>query len=163
MKKTQLQLKTIKLVGINKVRTSNIVELNPETAQIASCFQKFLQQDFASRIPNRVNPNVIFSVYTEYESDHTGEYSYFLGEESSDIAVIPKGLDSLIIPEQKYIKFTTEAGSMPDIVINSWQKIWQMSSESLGGTRSYRADFEIYDERSIDYKNAIVDIYIGIN
>ncbi|WP_341753746.1 hypothetical protein [Candidatus Tisiphia endosymbiont of Dioctria rufipes] len=50
MKKTQLQLKTIKLVGI-KVRTYNIAELNPETAQIASCFQKFLQQDFASRIP----------------------------------------------------------------------------------------------------------------
>lgn len=38
-----------------------------------------------------------------------------------------------------------------------------MSSESLGGARSYRADFEIYDERSIDYKNTIVDIYIGTN
>lgn len=162
MQKAQLQLKSIKLVGI-KARTSNKAEFNPETSKIASCFQKFFQQKLANNIPNRVNPGVTFSVFTEYENDYTGEYTCFLGEESGNIENISDSLDSLIIPEQKYIKFTTEAGSMPDIVINSWQKIWQMSPESLGGTRSYRADFEIYDERSLDHKNTIVDIYIGIN
>ncbi|MDR0296466.1 MAG: GyrI-like domain-containing protein [Rickettsia sp.] len=158
MEKVQLQLNAIKLVGI-KVRTSNIAEFNPKTAKIAACFQRFFQEQLAEKILNRVNPDVIYSVYTEYESDYTGEYSYFLGQETA--TTIPEGLDSLIIPE-KYIKFTTKPGSIPDIVIKSWQEIWQMSVEYLGGIRNYTADFEVYDQRSRDTKNATVDIYIGI-
>ena len=53
-------------------------------------------------------------------------------------------------------------GKFPNVVIDTWQKIWQMSDEELGGTRSYIADFEIYDERSYDPANAVVDIYIGL-
>jgi predicted transcriptional regulator YdeE len=33
----------------------------------------------------------------------------------------------------------------------------------FGGKRAYIADFEVYDERSRDPDNTIVDIYIGIN
>ena len=51
---------------------------------------------------------------------------------------------------------------MPGIVVEAWQKIWQMSDSELGGVRSYIADFEIYDERAFDPQNAVVDIYIGI-
>ena len=75
---------------------------------------------------------------------------------------LPIGLDTLVIPTQNYIKFTNGPGSMPDVVQKPWQQIWQMSPVVLGGIRSYVADFEIYDERSQDHQNIILDIYIGI-
>lgn len=50
---------------------------------------------------------------------------------------------------------------MPDIVIQAWQAIWKMTPEDLGGKRTYRADFEIYDQRAQDPQNSVVDIYIG--
>lgn len=52
---------------------------------------------------------------------------------------------------------------MPNIVIDSWQEIWQMSSSELGGSRNYHTDFEIYDKRASDPLNTIIDIHIGIN
>lgn len=51
---------------------------------------------------------------------------------------------------------------MSDIVIASWQKIWQMKESDFGGKRSYIADFEVYDQRARDPKNTVIDIYIGI-
>ncbi|WP_232202676.1 hypothetical protein [Rickettsia montanensis] len=51
---------------------------------------------------------------------------------------------------------------MPKVVIDMWQKIWHMDAAMLGGERAYIADFEIYDARSSDPHNAIVDIYIDI-
>ena len=61
------------------------------------------------------------------------------------------------------MKFTTNPGSMPNVVIQAWQDIWKMSSSDFSGERSYIADFEIYDEKDSDSKNAVVDIYIGLN
>ena len=46
------------------------------------------------------------------------------------------------------------------VKINLWNKIWKM--KELENRRSYIADFEVYDHRSIDPSNAIVDIYIGV-
>jgi predicted transcriptional regulator YdeE len=51
---------------------------------------------------------------------------------------------------------------MPDVIVNAWKKIWKISSEELGGHRSYQTDFEIYDERAADHQNIVLDIYVGI-
>ena len=51
---------------------------------------------------------------------------------------------------------------MSEVVINAWQKIWNMSVSDFGGKRAYLADFELYDHRAGDPANAIVDIHIGI-
>ncbi len=37
-----------------------------------------------------------------------------------------------------------------------------MDYASLGGVRAYIADFEVYDHRSIDPQNTVLDIYIGV-
>ena len=104
----------------------------------------------------------VYSVYFEYESDHTGGYSYLFGEEVSSFDDVSEGLATYTIPEQTYRVFTTESGAMPNIVINAWQKIWQMNKEDFGGERAYKADYEVYDHRAQDHANAVVDIYIGI-
>ena len=51
---------------------------------------------------------------------------------------------------------------MPVVCIDMWKNIWKMSALDLGGAKAYIADFEVYDQRSSDHNNAILDIYIGI-
>jgi predicted transcriptional regulator YdeE len=121
-----------------------------------------VHQNLAKQIPNRINPGTIFCVYTNYESDFTGEYTYFIGEEVSSFTGISEGFTALIIPAQKYIKFTNRPGPMPKVCIEMWKAIWEMSPADLGGSRAYIADFEVYDERSNNHDNVTLDIYIGI-
>jgi predicted transcriptional regulator YdeE len=115
-----------------------------------------------AKFPHRVKPETTFCVYTDYESDITGDYTYFIGEEVSSFETIPEGFQTLSIPAQTYAKFTTEPGPMPDVVIGAWQKIWQMTPEDFGSQRRFSADFELYDERASDHQNATLDVYIGI-
>jgi predicted transcriptional regulator YdeE len=51
---------------------------------------------------------------------------------------------------------------MPDVIVNAWKEIWEMSSKQLGGHRAYKTDFEIYDESAVDHQNIVLDLYIGI-
>ena len=161
MNKTIAQLSEIKLVGIT-ARTSNAAEMNPDTAKIGATMQRFFMEGVPDTILHRKNPGKIFAVYTNYESDANGEYTYFLGEEVTSFEGVGQGLETLTIPAQSYAKFTADPGTMPAVVIDMWQRIWTMNVADLGGERAYVADFEVYDERSRDSNNAILDIYIGI-
>lgn len=151
----------IKLVGL-KARTNNKNEMNPQTSKIGELAGRFWGQNIANQIPNRKNPGVSLSVYTEYASDEHGDYSYFIGEEVSSFENIPSEFQTLTIPGGKYKKFTTPSGKMPEVVINAWQKIWKMTPDDFGGSRAYIADFEVYDQRALDPATTILDIYIGI-
>lgn len=51
---------------------------------------------------------------------------------------------------------------MPDVIANAWEKFWAMPAKQLGGDRSYKTDFEIYDERASDHQNIVLDLYIAI-
>lgn len=150
-----------KLVGI-AVRTNNTDEMNQEKSKIASTVHNYFSNQLFERINYRVKPMVTYSAYSDYESDYTGNYTYFIGEEVENFDDIPEGFSKLVIPVGEYRIFETAKGPMPKVVIDLWQKIWQMSENDLGGQRKYAVDFEIYDERSADPQNAIIDIYIGI-
>lgn len=160
MKKELIQKPEIKLMGIS-TRTNNKNELTKD-AKIPQMWMRYLSENISSMIPNRKNPGVTFSVYTDYENNENGEYTYFLGEEVDSLDNEPKSLKQLIIPKSTYQKFTTSTGKIPDVVIQAWQQIWKMSPKELGGKRLYQSDFEIYDERSHNPENAVADILIGI-
>lgn len=151
----------IKLVGLT-ARTNNQNEMNPQTAKIGKLAGRFASEGIANQISNRTNPGVTFSVYTEYDSNEHGDYTYFIGEEVSSFENVSKDLQTLTIPAAKYQKFTTPAGKMPEVVINAWMQIWQMTAKDFEGERAYIADFEVYDQRASDPLDAILDVYIGI-
>lgn len=161
MKQELANKSEIKLVGLT-ARTNNKNEMNPQTSKIGELMGRYWTQNIANQIPNRKNPGVTLSVYTEYESNEHGDYTYFIGEEVSSFEDIPSELQKLTIPAAKYQKFTTSSGKMPEVVIDAWQQIWQMTSEDFDGNRAYIADFEVYDQRASDPANASLDIYIGI-
>jgi len=159
MQKTIAQLPEIKLVGIT-ARTNNASEADQSTAKISSIVQKYFHNGLSSNIAHRAKPGTTYCVYTEYESDFNGDYTYFVGEEVSSFDDLPEGFVALTIPSQDYIKFTNGPGAMPEICISVWQKIWQ--DKELDGKRNYLADFEIYDVRASDHNNVVLDIYIGV-
>ncbi len=176
MLKEIITLPSIKLIGIT-ARTSNLDESNISTAKIGLTIAKYFGERMYENIPNKKSHNnITYAVYTDYESDHNGQYTYFIGTEVNFIdplmdnkinkvtkEVIEGSYRSITIPSQKYIKFTNnQYGVMPDVCIDMWNKIWKMSHKKLGGNRSYLADFEFYDERSSNPKSSILDIYIGI-
>jgi predicted transcriptional regulator YdeE len=161
MKKESVALPEIKLVGIS-VRTNNKQEIDKLNGNIFPCIQKYFHQGLAEKISNKKKQGTTFCAYTDYESDLDGDYTYFIGEEVSSFDVVPEGFQTLVIPEQKYTKFTNGPAPMPDVIIDVWTKVWEMSSEEMGGKRAYKTDFEIYDERAADHQNIILDLYIGI-
>lgn len=162
MKKTTAQLKEIKLVGIT-ARTSNALESDPSKNKIPATVQKYFHEGLAEKIQNRKNPHTTLCVYTNYKSDFTEDYTYFIGEEVTSFEGLDERFETLTIPPQTYLKFTTPPGPMPAVCIDMWKNIWSMESlANLGGNRAYIADFEVYDERSQDHKNVVLDIYIGV-
>lgn len=163
MQQTFTSLGEIKLVGIT-TRTDNahLFESDPTTNKIAATVQKYFHQNLPTKIRNKTKPGTTFCVYTQYESDVNGEYTYFIGEEVSSFDEVDKEFETLIIPAQNYAKFTSQTGPMPTVCIDMWKNIWQMTPADLGGNRAYIADFELYDERSVDHNNVILDIYIGL-
>jgi len=62
-----------------------------------------------------------------------------------------------LIPGDIYQKIIAK-GVMPDCVANAWKEIW-------AGTipRTYHADFEVYGDKSKNWSDAEVDIYISVN
>lgn len=163
MIQTPTERALMQLVGIT-CRTSNstLFEVDPTTNNVAKTIMEYFHNKLHDKIQHRKTPGTTYCIYTQYESDHNGEYTYFIGEEVTSLQDIDKELETLSIPAQRYIKFTCGPGPMPDLCIEAWQAIWALSADELGGERAYIADFEVYDERSQDHSNLTLDIYIGI-
>lgn len=150
MNKVKLGAK--KFIGIS-VKTSyqgNAAE------DIGALWHKFMSENLMAKIPNRVSDKV-YSIYTAYEGDYLQPYTCVLGCEVSNINETPEGMIAVQAPAQTYATFTDSGDLAQGLVYNIWVKAWK---EDLD--RRYECDFEIYDEKSQDSKNAEVTIYIGI-
>ena len=98
----------------------------------------------------------ILAVYHQYEGDHTNPFSYFIGcKVKADTEPSP-GLETLIIAQGTYQKIDAK-GKMPDCVIDAWREIWVSNIP-----RSYKMDFEVYDEKSKNWSDAEVQVYLSI-
>lgn len=161
MQQEKIYCKRMILAGLT-VRTNNKNEMNPSSGKIGLLVQQYWNDGVAARISNRTNPGLTYTAYTDYESNEHGDYTFFVGE-AVESDVPQPGFRILVIPEGSFQKFTTEAGKMPDNIIQAWQAIWAMNAKQLGGKRNYIADFEVYDRRAMDINNGIIDICIGVH
>lgn len=148
---------TITLVGIS-CRTTNTTEASV-AAKIPRMFERYFAESIFSQLPNRANPGILYSCYTDYSSDHTGEYTYFLGEQVTSAETMPEGLNMLAIPAQSY-HIVPNAGPMPQTCINAWQEIW--ADSVLNDQRTYLVDFEKYDMAKMSPDHTEFEIYIGV-
>lgn len=153
MKKTTVEIKELKLVGLDLGhKTTN--KNGQSSIDGGNLWQKFEHGKFADKIRNKTGDEV-YAVYYGYEGDHTEPFRYFIGCRVADHPEVPEDMQSLIIPEGTFKKITAR-GKMPDCMQNTWKDIWASNLE-----RSYRFDFEVYDERSHDWSDAEIDIYLS--
>jgi predicted transcriptional regulator YdeE len=149
-----VELDAIKLIGLAlKTKTTNVNEQSG--IDCGNLWQEFEKGKYAEMIPNKLTDEVL-AVYHQYEGDNTKPFSYFIGCKVKDDTEVPAGLDTLTIAKGTYQKIEAK-GIMPDCVINAWKEIWVSDIP-----RSYKMDFEVYDERSMDWSNAEVDLYLSV-
>jgi predicted transcriptional regulator YdeE len=67
------------VVGIS-TRTTNAKEMSGKGV-IAQQWDRFMKEGLLSKIPNKVDSNIL-AVYTDYESDANGAYTYVIGAAS---------------------------------------------------------------------------------
>ena len=144
-----------KLIGL-KLNNKTTNESGQSGIDCGNLWQKFETENFAERIPGKLSDE-IYAVYYDYEGDYTKPFSYFIGCKVKIDTQNFQGMDSLIIPAGSYYKVIAK-GKMPDCVANSWKKIWSSIID-----RAYQFDFEIYDERSKDWNDAEVEVFVSSN
>jgi CubicO group peptidase (beta-lactamase class C family)/predicted transcriptional regulator YdeE len=147
------------VIGIT-ARTTNAKEMTPDGV-IGKQWMRIFQEGVLGKIPNKADASIV-AVYTDYASDHNGEYTYLLGVRVTSDAEVPEGMVAKNIPGGKFAVFTSDKGPAPQVVPATWMKINSLPQDAVGGARLYRTDYEIYDERARDPQNLQVDVYVGI-
>ena len=154
MEYKEITLDKFALVGIS-VRTIN--KDGKGLTDIGGLFHKFFSEQIAATIPNKISEEV-YCIYTDYESDFTGEYTTIIGCKVSDTENLPAGLIVKQIPECKYRKYSAQ-GTIHEAVGKIWTHIWQ----STDIDRAYVADFDVYGVEAQDPENAVVYTYLSVN
>lgn len=127
------------------VRTKNSDEFSQETAKLPKLWQQFYA---ANPTPN----TTIFGVYSDYESDANGFYNVTAGVNSDSLDPV---LHTIKVNSGNYLLFQSK-GSMPQAVIETWQRVWDYFTETSLHQRCFMTDFEAYSNGDE------IAIYIGI-
>jgi predicted transcriptional regulator YdeE len=151
---SNVEIKDITLIGLSlKTKTTNT---NGQSGiDCGNLWQEFEKEKYADSIPAKLSDEIV-AVYHQYEGDSTKPFSNFVGCKVKPGTETPQGLDSLSIPKGAYHKIMAK-GKMPDCVSNAWKEVWTSNIP-----RTYQVDFEVYDERSKDWNDAEVEIYLSI-
>src|ERR1700751_955484 len=83
------------VVGI-AARTSNPREMSADGI-IGKQWGRLMQEGLLAKIPNKADSNIV-AVYTDYASDHNGEYTYVLGARVKSDEAGPTGMGGRKIP-----------------------------------------------------------------
>jgi predicted transcriptional regulator YdeE len=140
-----------KVIGIS-VRTNN----NVGGKDIGNLWGKFMNEEIFEKIPNKTSYDV-YGIYTDYESDHTGDYTAIIGCHVSSFTEIPEDMVGITVPASNY-EILTAKGKTPECVYGKWADIW----ENKELDRAYLADFEVYGAKSQNPLQAEIDIFVSI-
>ena len=127
------------------VRTQNSDEFNQHTAKLPKLWQQFYSSKFTPGA-------TLYGVYSDYEADANGLYSVTAGvaDDNQD-----NETSSVIVNSGNYLVFKGK-GAMPQVVIETWKRVWDYFMKESEYQRSFMTDFEEYD------KGDEVAIYIGV-
>ncbi|GGA06189.1 putative transcriptional regulator protein YobU [Paenibacillus marchantiophytorum] len=149
----------IQLTGVS-VRTTNAEEMGPN-GRLPQLWESYFGSQIAAQLPTN-NGNLIYALYTDYESDATGAYTVIIGHETAEGAMQGEPIfTSALVPESKFLVFTSEKGPVYEVVGQAWAGIWAYFQESEE-VRTFTGDYELYDSRNFDPMNTQVQIYIAI-
>jgi len=146
------------VIGI-EARTNNANEASSDGV-IPRQWRRFFQEEVLGKIPNKTSSNT-YALYTDYVYDRAGNYTFVIGAAVQNKTVAPPGMVAKFVPGGSYAVLSSDKGPVYQVVASAWQKVWKLEDDRKL-SRAYKADFEVYDQRSQDPQNAQVDIYIGL-
>ncbi len=139
------------VIGI-EARTTNQREMSGQGA-IGALWGRLTQDELLERIPNRMDDRIV-AVYSNYENDRDGEYSYLLGAKVRTAERVPDGMISRQVVPGEYAMFSAKGGPAVEMVVGIWKKIWALETDKKL-ERAYQTDFEVYSP------DALMDVYVG--
>ncbi len=126
MEYEKITLEGFSLVGIS-VRTTN--KSGQSQLDIDKLWRKFIENNIVDSIPFKISED-IYCIYTDYESDFSGEYTAIIGCKVSNTNDTTDEFVYIDIPTCNYYKFTS-IGKIPEAVGKTWEHIWQSAYSSL--------------------------------
>ncbi|MEM7373044.1 MAG: GyrI-like domain-containing protein [Bacteroidota bacterium] len=149
----KVTIDSFSLIGIS-IRTSNAH--GQAGRDIPGLWTRFMAEDLLNAIPNKVD-TTIYSLYTDYEGDHTKPYTAILGCKVQHLNQIPEGMVGQVFDGGNYIKMSARGDLMSGLVLNKWMEIWDMDLD-----RIFTADFEVFGEKAQNPADAEVDFMIAV-
>jgi predicted transcriptional regulator YdeE len=135
------------------VRTNNAAEMSGQDGKIGPLWQRFMGGE-AETIPGSIDPQTIFAVYSNYESDETGLYDLTLGKGVDSEHQAPANMRVLHIPAARYLVFPVAAAN-PDAIKNAWVSIYAHFEQYQAQRRAFTYDFERYSGNAVQIFIAI--------
>ncbi len=148
-----VKIEPFKLIGIG-IRTTN--QNGQAATEIAELWQRFMSKNVFDHIPNKID-STVYSLYTEYEGDHTQAYTAILGCRVENLDTIPEDMMGKTFEGGNYVKVSAKGDLSKGLIVEQWSKIWKMDLE-----RTFTADFEAFGPDAQDPTNAKVDFFIAV-
>ena len=142
------RIKKLMISGISVV-TNNEFEMSEENGKIASLWEEYFANDVYKKTFDKANSDFMYGLYSDYESDVTGNYKITVGVE------VTKAKNAIVIEDKKYLVFTKK-GELPMVVVELWEEIWDYFEKNSDYERSFEVDFEKYA------KEDEIEIYVSI-
>lgn len=149
----KVKIEPFKVIGLS-VRTTN--ENGQAANEIAELWGKFMSENILNAIPNKID-NTVYSLYTDYEGDHTQPYTAVLCCKVEHLTTIPDGMVGKSFDGGNYIKTTAKGDLTKGLIVNEWLKIWDTDLE-----RVFTVDFEVFGEKAQNPNDAEVDFLIAV-
>ena len=146
-----IHLPAFAVIGYS-ARTHNKLEMTGD-GRIGPLWRTYLERG-SEAIPAVADQSLTFSVYTNYGSDHTGEYDVVIGKPVNDARVAPPGLRGLSIPAADYVVFPAE-GKSPDAIRAAWMTVYEYFEPGKALRRAFTFDFERYSSNNAELYIAI--------
>lgn len=144
-----MEKKGMHIIGL-AVETTN--QGGQAMRDLGELWQRFIQENIPQKIVNKVN-NCVYCIYTDYESDYTGNYTAIIGVAVNSLERIPTGLVGRTFEGGNFLIYEA-IGEMPQAVGEVWNNIW---SKDAALNRLYTYDYEVYGENEKG-----VNIYIAV-
>ena len=142
------RVKKLMISGISVI-TNNETEMSEENGKIASLWEEYFEKDVYKKTFNKSNSDFMYGVYSDYESDASGNYKVTVGVE------VTKPKNAIVIEDKKYLVFTKQ-GELPMIVVELWEEIWDYFEKNSDYERAFEVDFEKYA------KENEIEIFVSI-
>ena len=149
-----MQYESVFLPGFTVAGVSARVR-NDRPEAFAQLWDEFRKADIPAALPQRRSDEV-YSLYTQYESDHTGEFTLVIGYAVADGVSVPDELDAHDVPAAHYAVIRAE-GPMPQALIETWRAIWESDLQ-----RTYTGDFDLY-RQGVDGAPGPIDIHVAVD